>query len=222
MAANRNLSGIGPKSSRNPLDPRVIRSDPSGMKLGADPDRAEARFHLFDTAIGPCGLAWTSAGLVQVQLPEASEVATETRLGQIASASWSDALPPVISDCEARIRAYFNGVKISFSDIALDLSRANGFTTRVYLEVRKVAWGQTTSYGAIAKKLGEPGAARAIGAAMGKNPWPLIVPCHRVLAVSGKIGGFSAYGGRATKRRMLLLERADSHGAAPLLTGLLD
>ncbi|MEQ9436903.1 methylated-DNA--[protein]-cysteine S-methyltransferase [Hyphomonas sp.] len=192
------------------------------MAQGADPDRAEARFHLFDTAIGPCGLAWSSAGLVQVQLPEASEAATESRLGRNAAASWSDALPPDISDCEARMRAYFGGVETDFSDITLDLSRANEFTKRVYAELRKVGWGQNTSYGALAKKLGEPGAARAVGAAMGKNPWPLIVPCHRVLAASGKIGGFSAYGGRATKRHMLQLERADADGAAPMLPGLFD
>jgi methylated-DNA-[protein]-cysteine S-methyltransferase len=192
------------------------------MTQGAYPDRAEAHFHLFDTAIGPCGLAWNTAGLIQVQLPEASEAATEARLGRIASASWSEALPQEISDCEGRMRAYFDGEEIEFADITLDLGGANELTARAYTELRKIGWGQTTSYGALAKKLGKPHAARAIGAAMGKNPWPLIVPCHRVLAASGKIGGFSAYGGRATKRHMLQLERADADGAAPMLPGLFD
>ena len=215
MGANRILSGIR-------LMPGPFGVILTPMTRGADPERAEAHFHLFDTAIGPCGLAWNSAGLIQVQLPEASEAATEARLGRIASASWSEALPKQISDCESRMHAYFDGKEIEFADITLDFGGANEFTTRVYTELRKIGWGQTTSYGALAKKLGKPNAARAIGAAMGKNPWPLIVPCHRVLAASGKIGGFSAYGGRATKRHMLQLERADADGAAPMLPGLSD
>jgi methylated-DNA-[protein]-cysteine S-methyltransferase len=120
------------------------------------------------------------------------------------------------------MRAYFDGEVIDFSDVALDMGRASAFNAKVYTALRKVGWGQTTTYGALARTLGDPHAARAIGAAMGKNPWPLIVPCHRVLAASGKIGGFSAYGGRATKRHMLQLERADTDGTAPMLPGLFD
>jgi methylated-DNA-[protein]-cysteine S-methyltransferase len=192
------------------------------MTQGADPDRAEAHFHLFDTAIGPCGLAWTSAGLIQVQLPEASEAATEMRLGRITRAAWSDKLPDNVSVCEDRMHAYFEGEPVAFTDIDLDMSRVNAFSAKVYTALRGVGWGETTSYGALARQIGDPHAARAIGAAMGKNPWPLVVPCHRVLAASGKIGGFSAYGGRATKRKMLQLEQADADGAAPTLPGLFD
>jgi methylated-DNA-[protein]-cysteine S-methyltransferase len=206
----------------------------SGLKIGpfgaifaamtaeTDPDRAESHFHLFDTAVGPCGLAWNATGLVHVQLPESSEAATETRLGRRASASWTGTPPPMIADCETRVQAYFDGAEIDFSDIALDMRRMNAFNVKVYMALREVGWGQATSYGALARAIGDPGAARAIGAAMGKNPWPLIVPCHRVLAASGKIGGFSAYGGRATKRHMLQLERSDADGAAPTLPGLFD
>ena len=215
MGANLILSGI--RLMHAPFG--VILT---AMTQGADPDRAEAHFHLFDTAIGPCGLAWNSAGLVQVQLPEASEAATEARLGRVASATWTDTLPRSIQDCAGCMRAYFDGETVDFTDVALDMRRASAFNARVYTALREVGWGQTTTYGALAKSLGDPHAARAIGAAMGKNPWPLLVPCHRVLAASGKIGGFSAYGGRATKRHMLQLERADADGAAPMLPGLFD
>ena len=192
------------------------------MTQGNDPDRAEAHFHLFDTAVGPCGLAWNSAGLIQVQLPEASEAATEMRLGRITGATWTDKPPNNVSDCEDRMRAYFEGEAVAFTDIDIDMCRVNAFSAKVYSVLRDVGWGQTTSYGALARQIGAPHAARAIGAAMGKNPWPLVVPCHRVLAASGKIGGFSAYGGRATKRKMLQLEQADADGAAPTLPGLFD
>ena len=192
------------------------------MTQGNDPDRAEAHFHLFDTAIGPCGLAWNAAGLIQVQLPEASEAATEMRLGRVTGAAWSDRLPENVSECENRVRAYFEGEAVTFTDIDLDMTRVNAFNAKVYTALRDVGWGETTSYGALARQIGDPHAARAIGAAMGKNPWPLVVPCHRVLAASGKIGGFSAYGGRATKRKMLQLEQSDADGAAPTLPGLFD
>jgi len=196
--------------------------DPSCMAPITAPESTDPHFHVFDTAIGACGLAWTDKGLFQVQLPEASEVATELRLGRIAGAAWSDTLPKNIAECEARMRAYFEGDPATFTDIDLDMSRVNAFSARIYTALRKVGWGKTTSYGALARQIGDPHAARAIGAAMGKNPWPLVVPCHRVLAASGKIGGFSAYGGRATKRKMLQLEQSDADGAAPTLPGLFD
>jgi methylated-DNA-[protein]-cysteine S-methyltransferase len=120
------------------------------------------------------------------------------------------------------MRAYFEGAETSFTDVALDLSGISAFNAKIYTALRSIGWGEATSYGALAAAIGEPGAARAIGAAMGANPWPLIVPCHRVLAANGKIGGFSAHGGRATKRRMLQLERIDADGAAPMLPGFTD
>ncbi|WP_035616804.1 methylated-DNA--[protein]-cysteine S-methyltransferase [Hyphomonas johnsonii] len=192
------------------------------MTRDAGPDRAEAHFHLFDTAIGACGLAWTDAGIISVQLPEASEAATEARLGRTCAAAWTDALPRDIAACGEGMQRYFSGEAVDFSDVTLDTRRINAFRASVYDALRKVMWGETTSYGALARDIGDPGAARAIGAVMGKNPWPLVVPCHRVLAASGKIGGFSAFGGRATKRLMLQLEKCDADGAAPMLPGLFD
>jgi methylated-DNA-[protein]-cysteine S-methyltransferase len=111
---------------------------------------------------------------------------------------------------------------VDFIDIALDFAGIGDFEARAYIALRQTGWGEATSYGALAKVLGEPGAARAVGAAMGRNPWPLIVPCHRVLAASGRIGGFSAPGGTGTKRRMLQLERSNAAAAAPELPGLFD
>ncbi|MFT5776781.1 MAG: methylated-DNA-[protein]-cysteine S-methyltransferase, partial [Hyphomonas sp.] len=129
MGAKLILSGI-----RLMLEPfGVILPD---MTQGADPDRAEAHFHLFDTAIGPCGLAWNSAGLVQVQLPEASEAATETRLGGGASARWTDTLPRSIQNCAGCMRAYFDGEAIDFTDVALDMGRASAFNAQVYTALR--------------------------------------------------------------------------------------
>jgi methylated-DNA-[protein]-cysteine S-methyltransferase len=181
-----------------------------------------ASYHLFETNAGTCGLGWNETGLTQVQLPEASAAATEARLARRSGGARTDDLPSPVANCAARMRAYFEGAETSFTDVALDLSGISAFNAKIYTALRSIGWGEATSYGALAAAIGEPGAARAIGAAMGANPWPLIVPCHRVLAANGKIGGFSAHGGRATKRRMLQLERIDADGAAPMLPGFSD
>ena len=104
------------------------------------------------------------------------------------------------------MQRYFDGVRESFDSIALDTVGVSPFNAAVYAALRAVAWGQLTTYGALAGLAGAPGAARAVGAAMASNPWPIVVPCHRVLAASNKIGGFSAYGGADTKRDLLTLE----------------
>lgn len=192
------------------------------MAARNDPGPVPAGYHVFETAAGMCGLAWSAAGLTQVQLPEATAAATEARLARRSGAARCDPPPAVILDIASKVRAYFDGAEITFADAALDLDGISVFNANVYTALRAIGWGQATSYGELAKTVGAPGSARAIGAAMGSNPWPLIVPCHRVLAASGKIGGFSAHGGRGTKRRMLQLERIDADGAAPLLPGLFD
>src|SRR5262249_18001706 len=118
--------------------------------------------------------------------------------------------PPAIVETVASVRRYFAGEAIDFSDIALDLGAQDAFFEQIYAAVRRLKWGDTTTYGALAKPLGAaPEAARDVGQAMATNPVPLIVPCHRVLAAGGKIGGFSAPGGAATKLRMLALEGVD-------------
>ena len=96
---------------------------------------------------------------------------------------------------------------MDFADVRIDLGEPDPFVARVYAAVRRLGWGRTTTYGALARDLGAgPEAARDVGQAMARNPVPLLVPCHRVLAAGGKLGGFSAPGGAATKRRMLALE----------------
>lgn len=199
---------------RAPLDDTAHPRHHGGM-----PD---AHYHLFETDAGVCGLGWNGRGLAQVQLPEANAADTEARLARRSGGTRTDTPPAPIADLTARMRAYFGGAETDFRDTVLDYAGLSDFNARVYRLLRETLWGQATSYGALASAAGEPGAARAIGAAMGANPWPLIVPCHRVLAANGKIGGFSAHGGRGTKRRMLQLERIDADGAAPELPGLFD
>jgi methylated-DNA-[protein]-cysteine S-methyltransferase len=113
------------------------------------------------------------------------------------------------------------GERIDFSAIMLDLAGVGPFHRGIYEALRRVGWGETTTYGALARQIGDPGASRAVGQAMGRNPIPVIIPCHRVLASGGKPGGFSAFGGAVTKQRLLALEGVHLDGGWPLLPGLL-
>ncbi len=113
------------------------------------------------------------------------------------------------------------GERIDFSGIALDLAGVGPFHRSIYEALCRVGWGETTTYGALARQAGDVGASRAVGQAMGRNPIPIIIPCHRVLASGGKPGGFSAFGGAVTKQRLLALEGVHLDGGAPLLPGLL-
>jgi len=164
-------------------------------------------FTTFETKNGFVGLAWNQQGVSGLRLPARSEEAAEKailrRLPEARRAVPSPAIAQLISD----IQRYFGGEKIDFSRIAVDLGSQSPFFASVYAEVRKLGWGETTTYGAVAKTLGaEPQAARTVGQAMASNPVPLIVPCHRVLAAGGKLGGFSAPGGSDSKARMLEIE----------------
>jgi O-6-methylguanine DNA methyltransferase len=163
-------------------------------------------FTLFDTAIGRCGLAWGERGIVGVQLPEASDAATRARLRRHLPQAREAAPPPEVQRAVDAIVALLRGEPRDLSGIALDMDRVPPFHRRVYAVARGIGPGATLAYGEIATRLGEPGSARAVGQALGRNPFPIIVPCHRVLAAGGKIGGFSANGGAATKRRLLAIE----------------
>src|SRR5690606_19947150 len=105
-----------------------------------------------------------------------------------------------------RIEDYAEGEAVDFSAVKLDLAGMPDFNRRAYDLLLKIGWGETTTYGALARQLGDVALSRAVGAAMGANPIPLIIPCHRVLASDGKPGGFSAPGGAESKLRMLELE----------------
>jgi methylated-DNA-[protein]-cysteine S-methyltransferase len=166
---------------------------------------------LFDTAIGPCGVAWSDAGLTGLQLPEEDRKATRDRLltksNDTTSKSASEkATPPWVKDAIARVREHLAGKPQELGRIPLDTSGVTDFTAKVYRALQAVPAGRTTTYGELAGIAGSPGASRAVGRAMATNPWPIIVPCHRVVAAGGGAGGFSAYGGVVTKERILKLE----------------
>jgi O-6-methylguanine DNA methyltransferase len=176
-------------------------------------------FALFDTAIGRCGIAWGERGVAGLQLPEAGEDETRARMLHRFPAAGEAPLPPEVQGVVNRIAALLRGEASDLSIVALDMDHVPAFHRRVYEAARAIPPGMTLSYGDIAARVGAPGAARAVGQALGRNPFPIVVPCHRVLAAGGKIGGFSAQGGIATKRRMLAIEGAQLNGATPLLDG---
>ena len=165
-------------------------------------------FTLFNTPIGQCGVAWGERGIVGVQLPEGSEAETRERVLQRFPTAAEGSPPPEVRHALDRIVTLLEGKRSDLSTIALDMDGVPPFHRRVYELARTIPPGKTLSYGEIAAQLGARGAARAVGQALGHNPFPIVVPCHRVLAAGGRIGGFSAHGGVATKRRMLAIEAA--------------
>ena len=172
-------------------------------------------YALFETAIGHCGIAWGECGLTGVQLPGRDEAATRARMGRRFPRSREAVAPPPVQQAMAAIVALLRGVPtepVDLSNLVLDMDGVPAFHQRVYEVARRIAPGQTTTYGEIARQLGDPGAARAVGQALGSNPFAPVVPCHRVLAAAGRAGGFSATGGLATKLRLLLIERALFNG----------
>jgi methylated-DNA-[protein]-cysteine S-methyltransferase len=164
---------------------------------------AKERYCLFETALGPFGIAWSERGLSRLQLPEADRVATEQRLGASASPC---APPPWAEQVIAAIGRHLAGQRVEFASVTVDLTDVGEFRRAVYEAARAVGWGETASYGEIARRIGFPWGARAVGQALARNPVPLVVPCHRILTQDGRIGGFSAYGGTVTKQRLLALE----------------
>jgi methylated-DNA-[protein]-cysteine S-methyltransferase len=164
-------------------------------------------FALFDTVLGGCGIAWSEQGVCGVQLPESSAAATRARLlrrlGTAAEASPTQPIRAAIAGIQALLR----GEPRDLADVLLDSTQIADFAQRVYVVTRRIAPGSTRTYGEIATELGDASAARAVGRALGDNPYPLIVPCHRVLAAQNRAGGFSAYGGVTTKLRLLEIER---------------
>lgn len=159
--------------------------------------------HSFDTALGRCGVVWSERGIVASLLPDASPSRLKHRH---PSAQLVDELPPPIAHAVDGIRALLAGEMRDLGDIVLDERGIPEFRRQVHALTRAIPPGQTRTYGEIAAALGQPGAARAVGRAEGDNPFPPIVPCHRVMGAGGEPTGFSAPGGVETKRRMLLIE----------------
>jgi len=171
-------------------------------------------YTLFDTALGRCGVAWSDHGVVRIQFPDASDASAVRRLAMDDDLTAAEPPAPVRRAIDA-LRRHLDGDLQDFRDLALDMRQVADFHRRVYEGARKVPAGQTVSYGELASRIGSPGAARAVGQALGKNPLPIVVPCHRVLAAGGKAGGFSAYGGIGTKRRILAVEGVELGEGAP-------
>jgi O-6-methylguanine DNA methyltransferase len=186
---------------------------------------------LFETALGTCGIAWSEAGLLALRLPEASREETREALFARAGEGPLEEVPPPAATARPAhdastpswvlalvrdVRAHLAGEPRSFADVPLADARVSPFAARVYAALRAVPAGSTTSYGELAKIAGSAGGARAVGGAMAKNPWPIVVPCHRVTGATASgdrgakegasLGGFSAYGGVVTKQRLLALE----------------
>jgi methylated-DNA-[protein]-cysteine S-methyltransferase len=162
---------------------------------------------LFATAIGECGVAWQDDALTHVLLPAAEADATRSLLrhlsgGDLAAAPW----PNFVQAAVAGMQALLAGEAVSLRQVPLAWAGVGAFERRVYEATQRLAPGETATYGDIARALGDAAAARSVGVALGRNPWPLVVPCHRVLAAGGKLGGFSAPGGVATKERLLAIE----------------
>jgi len=176
-------------------------------------------FALFDTAIGPCGVGWGPGGVAGVQLPEGNLAATRARLARRFPEARETPPPREVQRAVDAIAALLRGEKSDLSAIALDLEGVPELHRRVYEVARAIPPGETLSYGEIAARLGERGLARAVGRALGRNPFPIVVPCHRVLAASGKLGGFSARGGVTTKLKLLTIEGAQRSDQLALFEG---
>jgi len=165
-------------------------------------------YTLFDTAIGRCALAWSARGLVCVMLPEATTEATIERIRARQPDAVAADPPAAVERAIGAMTALLNGVHTDLGFVELDLDGHPELHRRVWAITREIPPGATLTYGEIARALGDPALARAVGRALGRNPFPLVVPCHRVIGSAAASGGFSAPGGVVTKLRLLDIERA--------------
>lgn len=190
-----------PASCHDPIEPSSTRTI------------LPVEYCLFDTPIGYCGIAWIGSGwagdlprVARLQLPEETLEATASRIAHGSSDSPPSEPPPLLGELIAKIQAHLQGDMQDFLEVRMDLTGVEWFAREVYRATRAIPPGRTSSYGALARSIGQPGAARAVGRALGWNPLPLIIPCHRVLGANGRPGGFSAHGGLETKERLLAIE----------------
>jgi methylated-DNA-[protein]-cysteine S-methyltransferase len=163
-------------------------------------------YALFDTPIGRCGVAWDGDAIAGVQLPEGVDAETRRRLRDRFDGATEATPPAAVQDAIDRMVASLRGEADDLGDVPLDFGALPPFQQKVFAVVRTIPAGETLSYGEVAAAAGSPGAARAVGQALGRNPYPIVIPCHRVLAAGGRIGGFTATGGISVKQRMLAAE----------------
>jgi methylated-DNA-[protein]-cysteine S-methyltransferase len=189
------------------------------MPAATTNNNTESGYALFETAIGRCALVWRGGLVVGAALPEASdEKAREALARRFPGAVEADP-PPFAAEAIERIASLLAGGRTDLRDIRLD-PEGSAFERNVWQAARRIPCGEVRSYGDIAREIGAPGAAQAVGLALGRNPVPIVVPCHRVLAADGRTGGFSAPGGVATKFRILEIEGARRTGEPELFESL--
>lgn len=171
-------------------------------------DSPAVPYALIETAIGWIGIAWSERGLTRVQLPARDRQATERRLlSTLAGRAVENAdMPAPISALAEMLRRYGAGEAIDFSGVPVDLDGVDGFRRAIYDAARRLGFGETTTYGGLAEDAGHKGRAQETGKSLGRNPVPIVVPCHRILAAGNRIGGFSAPGGSHAKERLLGME----------------
>jgi len=169
-------------------------------------------FSLFETEIGTCGIVWSVRGVRGVQLPEKDAAATRARIERRHLAACEASPPPPIQNAIDGMVALLSGEPRDLAHVVIDDAEIPDFNRKVYRIARSILPGETMTYGEIAERLGDKALARAVGQAMGENPTPIVMPCHRVLAADGKTGGFSAPGGVVTKLRLLTIEGAEPGG----------
>jgi len=179
-------------------------------------------FAWFETPIGACAIAWSEAGLLATRLPEADPGRARSWVARRVPELKEGAMPPPVAAIAGRIAAHLGGARVDYADVALDDGIVGAWERSVYRAAAAIPFGETRTYGALAKTLGRPEAAQAVGQALGRNPWPIVIPCHRILAADGRTGGFSAPGGAETKLRLLEIEGALAPATLPLFASSTD
>lgn len=178
-------------------------------------------YTVFDSSVGRCGIAWGDAGVLGVQLPEAREIETRRRLFQLFPDARELRPPPEIQSAIEGIAALLRGKVADLSGVGLDMTGIPPFNARVYDFTRTIPRGETMTYGEVASRLKASGAVHSVAQAIAKNPFMIIVPCHRVLEAGGYADRISANGGSISKRRLLSIEGAGSPGSRTLFDVLL-
>ncbi len=171
---------------------------------------------LFETAIGPCGIAWGDRGVRATALPHRRRELTRAHLRRRLPGAREAEAPAAVEEAISGLVALLDGARSELTEVVLDLDEIDPFDRRVTEAARTIGPGETLTYGELARRIGAPGEAREVGKALSRNRFPLIVPCHRVVAADGRLGGFSAPGGAETKRRLLAIERPHAGGEATL------
>jgi methylated-DNA-[protein]-cysteine S-methyltransferase len=178
-------------------------------------------YTVFDTAVGRCGIAWGELGVLGVQLPEAREIETRRRLYKLFPDARELRPPAEILGAIDGIAALLRGKAADFSEVRLDMTDVRPFDARVYDFTRTIPRGETLTYGEVAARLKASGATHSVAQALSRNPFMLLVPCHRVLEAGGYADRISPNGGSISKRRLLSIEGAGSPGSKTLFDVLL-